>query len=475
MNKKKVHIRFGTSGWRAIIAEDFTFDNVRIVTQAIADFVRKQNISPKLIVGFDTRFLSIEFARSCANILAANKIKVLLTNRDTPTPVLAYHIVRKKLSGAINFTASHNPPEYNGIKFSPSYGGPAPEDVTDVIEKRIKILQANPKLVKAETRDAGLIKIFDPRSQYLNKIKKIVDIRKIKRARLKIAVDCMYGTSRGYIDVLLGSAARKFWVLNDRLNPLFGGLPPEPDREYITSLIQLVKRNRLDLGLACDGDADRFGIVDRGGVFLNPNEIVTLLFYYLLKTRGKVKRKVARTTATTHMIDAIAEKEGVEVVETPVGFKHIGRVLSEGDCLIGGEESGGLSIFGHVPEKDGILACMLIAEMVANWKKPLVSILNSLYKKYGYFYSDRLNFHLSSVKKKKLISRLKQICKKNKLAGLEIKDTNINDGFKFNFARNFWIMFRASGTESIVRCYMEAENKSKLNYLKKIAQRIATA
>lgn len=464
-------IRFGTSGWRAIIADEFTFENVRLVTQAIADYLKTKSSSCKVIIGYDTRFLSDKFAEACAQVLAANKIRVLLTQRDTPTPVIAYQIINKHLDGGINFTASHNPPEYNGIKFSPSYGGPATKEVTAAIEENIKKLQKNLRNIKTGSADNALIKMFDPQKEYIAKIKRLVNLTVIKKARLKIAVDCMHGTSRGYLDEILKDACRGGVVLNNNLNPLFGGFPPEPDKSYLNQLVGLVKNDKFHLGLACDGDADRFGIIDKKGIFLSPNQVFTLLFHYLLKTRGKAK-KVARTQATTHMIDAIAEKEGIEVVETPVGFKYIGEALSKGDCLIGGEESGGLSIQGHVPEKDGILACLLVAEMVAKEKKPCFEILKTLYKKYGYFYSKRIDLHLEQSNKDILLERLKTLSKKGAFGQIKIKRKDLSDGFKIVFADNYWVMFRVSGTEPVVRCYLEADSSKKLFQLVGLTKRL---
>lgn len=469
--EQKTQIRFGTSGWRAIVAQDFTFDNVRLVTQAIANYVKKGNPRPKLIVGYDTRFLSEHFAQVCAQMLAANNIKVLLTDRDTPTPVLSYYVIAEKLDGAINFTASHNPPEYNGIKFSPRYGGPASTEVTKAIEAEIVKLQKTGFSGKGTDRTNKLIKVINPRKKYLKRLEKLVDLQKIKKAKLKIGIDCKYGTSRDYLDSILSGLAKQMVVLNNVRNPLFGGFPPEPDEPYIQPLISIVKKEKFHLGLGCDGDADRFGIVDEGGFFLTPNEVVTLLFYYLIKTRGKAK-KVARSLATTHMIDAIAKKEGVEVIETPVGFKYIGEALSKGDCLIGGEESGGLSIQGHIPEKDGILACLLIAEMVASMKKPLRQILKNLHKEYGFFYSDRINSHLLSSRKKTLLEKLDKQSKQKSFGNIPITNVNLTDGYKFIFKNDYWIMLRLSGTEPIVRCYMEAPSKQKLSTLKKTVKSV---
>jgi len=463
--EQRIAINFGTSGWRAIIADEFTFANVRLVSRAIAAYVKSvPGRGPRqVIVGYDTRFLSAEFARACAQTLTAERIAVLLCERDVPTPALAYQTIKRGLSGAVNFTASHNPPSYNGIKFSPASGGPAPKAVTSAIEESIRRLQIRPRQDSVRPI-AALLEIFDPRPKYLARLRQLVDLSLIRKGRLRIGVDCMYGTSRGYLDTLLSGNCRALSVFHDFLNPLFGGRPPEPDLPYIPELIQLVKRENFDLGLACDGDADRFGIVDRGGHFLTPNEIVTLLFYYLLKTRGFAP-KVARTFATTHMIDAIARREGVEVIETPVGFKYIGEALAQGDCLIGGEESGGLSIRGHVPEKDGILACLLIAEMVAREKKTVRAILQSLFRTYGYFYNHRINLHLTPQRKERLLKQLQGMQAKAELAGLAVQRIDFTDGFKFILADGSWVMLRPSGTEPVVRCYFESHTREKLRSL----------
>ncbi len=461
---EKVNISFGTSGWRAVIADEFTFENVCLVSRAIAGYLKSKNKKPKVMVGYDTRFLSDIFAVRCSEALLAAGVEVLLSERDVPTPVIAYQVQNRGLDGAVNFTASHNPPEYNGIKFSPAYGGPAPSEVTRDIEARIKKLQSGRT---ASVKSNGeKVRKFDPAPEYLKRIGEIIDLRKIKKAGLRVGVDCIYGTSRGYLDGIMTPLCQRIEVFHDYLNPLFGGHPPEPSREYLTELTSLVKREKFDLGLACDGDADRFGIVDAGGKFLNPNEVFSLVFYYLLKTRGKTAAKVARSVATTHMIDAIAEKEGMTVLETPVGFKYIGEALDKGDCLIGGEESGGLSIQNHVPEKDGILACLLMAEMAAEEKRPLSRVLTQLYKTYGYFYSDRINLHMPIAKREALLRELKGMQEARRFCGITVSKTDFRDGFKFVFSQNHWIMLRPSGTEPLVRCYFEAGSKAGLGRLK---------
>jgi alpha-D-glucose phosphate-specific phosphoglucomutase len=449
------------------MADEFTFDNVRLVSQAIADYLKTQKHKKKIIIGYDTRFLSGHFACVCAKVFADNKFKVLLAERDTPTPTIAYQIIDQKLAGGINFTASHNPPEYNGIKFSPAHGGPAEKEVTKAIEKNIVALQKKPKKISVSANYNKMIVSFDPKTKYLSRLKKIIDFSCIKKAKLKIAIDCMYGTSRDYIDSLLRPNVKQLKVFHDHLNPLFGGRPPEPDKPFIPELIEHVKKNNFDLGLGCDGDADRFGIVDKGGNFFYPNEIIALLFDYLLQTRPKAS-KVARTLSTTHLIDAIAQANGVEVIETPVGFKYIGAAIKQGDCMIGGEESGGLSIKGHVPEKDGILACLLVAEMVARKKISLTQMIKQVRQKYGNYFAARKNMHLTPRQKSILQEKLKKLSAQKNFCGLLIRERDFTDGYKMFFDDKCWIMFRPSGTEPVMRCYFEASSKSKLAYLKKL-------
>ncbi|MFC1806909.1 phosphoglucomutase/phosphomannomutase family protein [Candidatus Omnitrophota bacterium] len=476
-------IKFGTSGWRAIIGEDFTFENVRLVTQAIADYVKGLRIKDKglsqklpaqrleqIVVGYDTRFLSKEFALESAKVLSANKIRVLLTDRDAPTPVIAYHIIKSRCAGGINFTASHNPPEYNGIKFSPETGGPAGPQVTKEIEKNIAKLQKKRTLVFKPNEK--LIKLFNPQPAYLKQIEKMINFKDIKRAKLKIALDCLYGTSRDYLDTILKKYGYEPIVLHDYLNPYFDGKRPEPAPENIEELIAIVKKKRLHLGIATDGDADRFGIIDRDGTYITPNQVVVLLFYHLLQTRPPTRKKVARTVATTHMIDAIANKHNIESIETPVGFKYFVDLINEGDCIIAGEESGGLSISGHLPEKDGILACLLATEMVAIQRRSLRSILNSLYKKYGEFYSDKIDLDISLPNKARLMKKLRLPSFKS-FAGLRVEKRDFRDGCKFYLKKESWILFRPSGTEPIVRIYFESKSKKRLIAIRKAAERIS--
>jgi len=468
-------IKFGTSGWRAIISEDFTFANVRLVVQAIADYIKAEHRTPntehRLIVGYDTRFLSKEFAKAAATVLSANNIKVFLCDRDTPTPVIAYQIIRKRCAGGINFTASHNPPHYNGIKFSSNIGGPATIDITRTIENNIKKLQRIKK-PKEYTENKKLIVLFDPSPEYFKQVERIVDLKAIKKAKLKIACDCLYGTSRGYFDSILAKQGCKRIILHDFLNPYFGGRRPEPAEENIHELISTVKKAKFNLGLATDGDADRFGIVDADGTYITPNQVITLLFYHLLKSRNqKHVNFVARTVATTHMVDIIAKANGVKVVETPVGFKYFVESILSGNCIIAGEESGGLSLSGHVPEKDGIVACLLVAEMVAKEKRPIAQILHSIYKKYGRLYSHRIDLDITEEKKLFLMRRLASGSMK-KLGTQNIVGRDTLDGCRFFLEDESWVLFRPSGTEPIVRVYFESRSKKILKAIEQACVRL---
>ncbi len=464
-------IKFGTSGWRAVIADEFTFPNVRVVSQAIADYVKSNSLRrqrpPQIIVGYDTRFNSKEFAQSVANILASNGIKVLLTERDTPTPVISFQIIDKKADGAINITASHNPPEYNGLKFSPSHGGLAAPAVTKDIEKRIAKIKGEAEESPPD-RFKHPVEVFDPKPRYLASIKKLVDLATISKAKLKVVVDVMHGTGRGYLDEILKEAGCRFEVLNEDLDPLFGGRPPEPARENLNKLIAEVRRKKADFGLALDGDADRFGIVDETGRFYTPNDVISLLFKHLIDTRPRLKQ-VARTHSTTTLIDRIAKKYGIEVIETPIGFKYIGEILLKGNCIIGGEESGGLSIANHIPEKDGILACLLVAEMVARQRKKLSHILSDLYREFGRSYPGKLNFTLTDDEKSQLLNMLDKNPPKV-IAGLRVSKLNKMDGYKFILEDLSWILIRPSGTEPLVRCHFEATSQDKTKKLANFSQ-----
>ncbi len=465
-------IKFGTSGWRGIFCEDFTLDNVRVVTQAIADHLRAEGLADKgLVVGYDARFMGQDFARETAQVLAGAGVKAYLCERDTPTPVIAHELLRRGTAGAINFTASHNPYYYNGIKFSPAWGGPALPETTNDIEKRAnemlgEVVYKDLSLEKAA--DHGLFEEIDPRAEYFKTLHRLVDFPAIAASGMKIAVNPLYGSGRDYIDTILEEAGVKIVKINEQLDPYFGGEPPEPAESHIPDFIALIKNDpSISLGVATDGDADRFGIVDADGSFIEPNYILALLFDYMIRRKG-MRGNAARSVATSALIDAVARYHGVEVFETPVGFKYIGEYISENKILIGGEESAGLSIQGHVPEKDGILACLLVAEMVAVEKRTLKELLADLYGRVGEIYTRRINLRLSPELEAALPEKLEN--PPQQIGGRQVAEIIRIDGNKYLFTDGSWMLFRKSGTEPVVRLYGEAGSAAALEDLLKAGE-----
>ena len=466
-------IKFGTSGWRGLIARDFTFDNVRLATQGVADYLKQELKSkksplrgrkPVVILGHDTRFLGREFSLAAAEVLSANKITPLLCERDTPTPVIAHTIRVKKAIGGINMTASHNPAEWQGLKFSTWNGAPATPEVTKPIEARIEKLLESKWSFNAVVVGTFKCKTIDPQPDYFKQIKKLIDFKTMRKAKLKIAVELMYGTGRGYLDCLLEEeGGAKVTTFHNELNPLFGGHHPEPNAVGMEEVSAFVRSGKAQLGLGLDGDADRFGIVDKDGTWLTPNQVLALALYHLKKNR-RWTGAVVRTVPTSHQVDEVARLLGVKVHETPVGFKYIGALMESEPIIVGGEESGGLSVKGHVPEKDGILACLLMAELVATEKKSLGQILRLLEKETGEFYTDRLNISVPPEKKEALLQKLASGL--GRVGNLPVDKFITTDGFKFILPRGEWVAFRASGTEPLIRCYIEARTAANLKQLR---------
>lgn len=457
------HISFGTSGWRGILCEDFTFDNVKTVTQAIADHLRASGEAGKgVVVGCDTRFMGRKFAEEAAEVLAGAGIKVFLCGRDVPTPVISFEILRRGAAGAINFTASHNPPEYNGIKFSPAWGGPALPETTRDIEQRANQMLGEVcynELPLDVAKGRGLVETIDPRPAYLAVLEQKIDFDALKRIG-KVGLNPLYGTARGYLDEPLKERAIPYTIINDHLDPYFGGQPPEPSEAHIPDFINLVKNDpTISLGLATDGDADRFGILDADGSYIEPNYIIALLLDYLIRVR-KLTGGVARSVATSHFVDAVARKHGVPVFETPVGFKYIGELISQDKIVIGGEESAGLTIKGHVPEKDGILACFLVAEMVAREGKTVRELLDRLYSEVGSFITRRDNLRLSPELERAYVQKMSAI--PSHMAGSRVTNVVTLDGTKLLLEDGAWLLFRKSGTEPVVRVYGEASTQARL-------------
>lgn len=456
-------IAFGTSGWRGILCEEFTFSNIRTVTQAISDYLYAAGEQHKgVIVGTDTRFMGERFTSEAASVLTGSGIKTLLCSRDVPTPVIAYEIIRQGLAGGINFTASHNPPEYNGIKFSSSSGGPALPETTSEIERRANAIlgtAAHKTMQLDDARRNGLLEEIDPRETYLAALEQKVDFDAIKTLGT-VALNPLYGTARGYLDAPLRARGMSLKIINDHRDPYFGGFPPEPAEKNIQDFISLVKSDpSVKLGLATDGDADRFGILDCDGSYIEPNYIVALLLDYLIRFR-KITGGVARSVATSHLVDAVARKHDIPLYETPVGFKYIGELIIQDKIVIGGEESAGLSIKGHVPEKDGILACFLVAEMVAREGKSVKQLLERLYGEVGRYLTRRENLRLSRELEASYALKLAQI--PTQVASAKVVDVNRTDGVKLLLDDGSWMLFRKSGTEPVVRLYGEASSEARL-------------
>ena len=466
------NIKFGTSGWRGLIARDFTFNNVRLTAQGIAQYLQSElqdpaspirGRKPVVIIGHDTRFLGHEFALAVAEVLLNNQLIPLLCQRDAPTPVIAHAIRVRKAIGGVNITASHNPAEYQGLKFSTSNGAAAPPEVTSKIEANIAQLAAQGWSMKAAVVGTYSCRTFNPQPAYFKQIRKLVDFATIRKAKLKVAIELMYGTGRGYLDTLLAGAGARLILFDDKIDPLFGGHHPEPNAEGMKAVRECILSGKANLGLGLDGDADRFGIVDKDGSWLTPNQILALTLYHLKRNRGWTGA-VVRTVPTSHQVDAVAAMLGVRVHETPVGFKYIGALMESEPIIVGGEESGGLSVKGHVPEKDGILACLLMAELVARERKPLGKILKQLEKQTGEFHTDRVNVAIPPDKKEALLKRLSGGLEN--IGSFRVEKFVTTDGYKFLLPKGEWVAFRASGTEPLIRCYVEAKSAAQLKRLR---------
>jgi alpha-D-glucose phosphate-specific phosphoglucomutase len=447
-------IAFGTDGWRAVMAREFTFDNVALVAQAIADHVNGTGKGSKgVIVGYDARFLSEQFAALVADVLGANGIPALVPDRDTPTPVVVYTIKAKDLAGAVMLTASHNPPEYNGIKFIPDYLHPALPEITDAITARIAELQADPSQVKTGGPKPTVV---DPKPDYFAHLRELIDWEAIRKANLTICVDPLFATGRGYLSEILREAGVTVHTIHDERNPLFGGSLPEPNEKNLQTLSALVRETGADLGLSMDGDADRFGMVDKTGQYITSNQVIALAFWHWAKTRYSTG-SVVRTVATSGMIDALAKQFGMNVHETPVGFKWVGNALRTTDAIVGGEESGGLSVKGHIPEKDGILADLVIVEMVAKTGKTPLQTLEEIRALIGDYLTTRVDVTLTDESKKALMARLRDETP-TEVAGMAVASSSKVDGVKMVREDGSWLLIRPSGTEPLVRCYIEARS-----------------
>jgi phosphoglucomutase len=459
-------IKFGTSGWRAVMAEEFTFANVKRAVGGIARYIASQKPQgARVIVGRDPRFLGETFCSMAAEILSAQGIAPLVVADPAPTPAFAHAVIENKADGVINFTASHNPPEYNGIKFSTPDGCPALPEVTKKIEAEIVAGDnASPAGAGVSSASQGSL---DPKPGYLKRLAEIIDLEVIRKAKLRVAFDPMWGAARGYSDELLRSGGVQVATVHDYRDVLFGGHAPEPDDHLLEALRKQMRETGAQIGIATDGDADRFGIVDSDGTFLQPNYVIAILFDYLVESRGW-KNGVAKSVATTNLINALAKRHGVELHETPVGFKYIGELIMKDKIAIGGEESAGLSIRHHVPVKDGLLAGLLCCEAVARRGKSLGEQLKVLCNQVGSFYPERQNFRLTAEVKAKFTEKLKSDPKD--FCGHSVSEVVRTDGLKLVFSDGSWVCYRLSGTEPVVRVYTEARSEEGLKKLSTVGK-----
>lgn len=461
-------IKFGTDGWRAIIAEQFTCANVKLVTQAIANYLKNSNLSKKgLVIGYDNRFMSEHFAGECARVLTGNGIRVFMVSKPVPTPLTAFAIRSCQSGGAIMITASHNPPEYNGIKFIPEYAGPALPDVTNAIEEEVKRIQEGCRIYELDLKEAqalDLLKEVDLDREYINQVLKVIQPEAFKKRTLKVVVDPMFGSGVGYLDRILTELGCEVRTINNYRDPLFGGSIPEPTGPGLPDLSRAVVNYKYDLGLALDGDGDRFGIIDEQGEFIDPNRFAYMLFEHLLTTRT-FRGPVCRSLATTHNLDRMAKQNGLSVIETKVGFKFISESLREKGCILGVEESGGLSVFGHVPEKDGILVGMLAAEMLASTGKTFSQLNQEIMAKYGFMISERLDIRIPAPESERLLRSLKEYNPKT-VAGVKVDRIDELEGRKIILEDSSWVLVRPSGTEPLVRVYVEAADRARLEEMR---------
>ncbi|HVZ84834.1 MAG TPA: phosphoglucomutase/phosphomannomutase family protein [Terracidiphilus sp.] len=458
-------IKFGTSGWRAIVADEFTLANIRLAVAGIAAYVKAQPEPHRVLVGRDPRFLGEQFVQEAAGVLAAAGVTPIVISEAAPTPAIAYAVRQGKTSGAINFTASHNPPEYNGIKFSTHDGAPALPEVTKQIEAAIAKIGAG-EVAKAAAPANGY-ETTDVKPDFLKRIAELVDLKAIAKSGIKVVYDPFWGAGRGYSCHILREAGVTVETVHDYRDVLFGGHAPEPDDHLLGDAKAKMKQIGAKIGIATDGDADRFGIVDEDGTFIQPNYVIALLFDYLVETRGW-KNGVAKSVATTNLVNALAEHHKVPLYETPVGFKYIGELIIEDKIAIGGEESAGLTIRGHVPEKDGVIAGLLIAEMVATRGKNLRAQLNELFGKVGSYYPVRENFRLTPEAMAAFTEKLK--ADPAELSGRKVASIVRTDGLKLILDDGSWVCYRLSGTEPVVRAYTEARSEKDMEALSAAAK-----
>ena len=454
-------IIFGTDGWRGVIADDYTFENVRRCAHGMAQYlIATKQAARGLVVGYDTRFESDLFAAAVAEVLAAHQIKVYLVDRATPTPVISYAIRSQKAAGAVNITASHNPPTWNGFKVRADYAGAIAPDGLKQIEALIPPPEGIRRMVFDEARAKGLIQVFDPKPAFLDQLDTLVNIDPLRKAGLKVAIDSMWGAGFGWFrDILAGGTTRVVEIHGER-NPAFPEMHnPEPISPNVDHLMELVKREHAQLGIATDGDADRVGGSTEQGVFIHQLQMFALLALYLLEVRGQ-RGPIVKTLNTTSMLDALGKRFNVPVYETGVGFKYVAPKILETHALIGGEESGGYAFRGHIPERDGIVAGLFLIDFVVQTGKTPSQLLEHLFELVGPHYYERIDTDFPEEQRAAIMQRL-QDARPTEIAGFKVTGINTMDGFKYLLSDGGWLVIRFSGTEPIMRFYVETTQDNK--------------
>lgn len=473
-------IEFGTGGWRAVISDTFTFENLRLVSQAVADHLHAESDGDhelQVVIGFDTRFLSDRYAAEVARVMATNGIIAWLTRADCPTPAISYNVVHKKADMGVMITASHNPPRYNGFKLKASYGGEVTKSVTNSVIKYLDKIQANgqmPALMPfEEAQEKELIRRFEPAWAYYEHLtSNLIDLDIISGRELRVVADGMFGSGRGAFSEILSRTRTRVFNIRSEMNPGFGGIHPEPIAKNLEELVATVKNRHAHIGLATDGDADRIGATDAHGKFVDPHHIMALSLRYLHEKRGW-NGAVVKTVSSTLMLNRLAEKYGLPLHETPVGFDDIAQLMLTEDVLIGGEESGGISIKGHIPEGDGVLMGLLLLEILAESQAPLHELVADLQKSVGPTYYQRTDIQLDHpVPKPEMVKRLVDNAPKS-INNEQITSVQTNDGVKFIMADDSWLLIRPSGTEPVLRVYSEGADKKAVTNILAAGRKLA--
>ena len=461
-------IKFGTDGWRGVIGDDFTFENVRIVSQAIASFLKRTAKEKKrVVIGFDRRFLSESFAREVGCVLAANKIKTIISSCDVPTPVVSFHCLYKKYDLGIMITASHNPAQFNGIKIKTKEGGAADKFLTNKVESLL--YKGKPRKISYQAAiKSGFLKQKGLTADYIKFLRNFFKVNKIRKLKMRLLVDTMHGVGNGYIEQVLGSSQMHIDYLHNDFNPSFAGIRPEPIEENLQSLIKKVKTKRYDLGIAIDGDGDRLAVVNKDGSFLTAQILLPLLALHMVKNKGQ-RKGIGKTIVGSNLIDKVSLSLGVPCYQTPVGFKYISNLFSQNLISIGGEEAGGIGFAGYIPERDGTASSLMLLEMIAAEGKSLDRLLKELWAKFGRWYYQRTAFPI-----RKKIKSMDNIKLPRELLGSKIERINRSDGIKLITKRG-WLMFRKSGTEPVVRVYAEGRTKRETSALIDLGKKIIQA